>query len=616
MDPGRLKELFLEESRTHLDTAYEQFATLMTAEKPALAIGALLRSSHSLKGMAATMGYEPMVELAHALEDRFEIMRDEALSLDEVQEGACRTALALLAVMIDQAESGQPSPSPEAQTIVAQLRRPLLPTAQTPERKEDESPQRPPVSEPAVAKASSADAAPRSWRVECSLERGDPPRAAIRALKRLAEVGTIDTIHPPRVSGDPSEVSYRIQVTLLHPGPHHQLERQLGALFADAPLIIEPQSTQPKGVVERSGTGGWCRVHSEDIDRAFSAVRDLLQHQEGPFEADRMRRTARGAYASMRRLRLIEFSEISTRLHATVQQALSDTGRQAELRIEGGEERLDRSNLETLLPSLQHLLRNAVAHGIEPPTTREGNGKPARGAIVVRLSRRDRYWRLTVRDDGHGIDTAALRVLAVERGLLDASRAQAAPETVIRDLVFRPAFSSREDVDTLSGRGVGLDAVKHAMESLGGRVDFESQPGVYTEFVCEYPQQSSLQQALVVRSSESHYAFPLDCVNRVVDIEGLTSEPGRQVGLQEWLGIDDSRRTSSENYAVVIHDEDGPIAIRVDDVLGRRELLTQPVGPPLSRLTPYSLFATLEDGCVVMVLDLTRIDETGYHRER
>ena len=590
MDAVRLKELFLEESRLQLDAAFEQFDTLLQTDRPAVAIGALLRSSHSLKGMAATMGYAPMVELAHALEDRFEAMRDAGSGPNETQRDACRTALALLAEMIDEAVDGAPSRRDEAQPIIARLRKVDEPNREAPLKSRISPSQSKPIHEMA-------------WRVECSLDDEDPPRSAIRTLERLATLGTVRTVHPPRIGGGSSAARYRIQVTLLHEGPLSRLETELEATLGETTTSIEPEA--PYGVVtsETPAKHGWSRVRTEDMEQAFSGVRELLQRRDGPLAAENIRRIAGGVYETMQQMRLIEFSEIATRLRATVQRAASESGKQAHLEIEGGDGRLDQSCLEALIPSLQHLLRNAVAHGIESPRRRRELGKPAAGTLVVNLLRRERRWQLTVHDDGQGIKLDLLRRLGVERGLLEETEAATTPAGALRDLVFHPNFSSRTEVDTLSGRGVGLDAVRHGIESIGGHVNWNSTPGTFTEFVCNFPQQASLLPSLIVKSAGSHYAFPLDAIDRVIDRKEVMEQHLPSKDLQELVTPDSEPRTVEGKYAVVVHHSTDPLAIVVDEIIGHKELLTQPVGLPLSRLKPYSYFSTLEDGNVVVVID-------------
>lgn len=594
MDPIRLKELFLAESRLQLDTAFEQFEALLQTDRPAVAIGALLRSSHSLKGMAATMGYEPMVQLAHALEDRFEAMRDAERGPDETQRNACRTALTLLAEMLDEAVEGTPSHRDETQPLIARLGR------------TDESPAESPPP-PNVEMTRAKQSAELTWRVECSLDDDDPPRSAVRILEELATLGTVRTVHPPRISGGSSATRYRIQVTLLHEGPLARLETELEATLSATAIHVEPETPYDALSTAPPVRTGWCRVRIEDMEQAFSAVRELLQRRDGPLEAERIRRIAGDAYETMRQMRLIEFSDIATRLRATVQRATRECGKQAHLEFKGAEGRLDRSCLEALIPSLQHLLRNAVAHGIESPARRRELGKPEIGSIVVSLLRRDRHWQLTVRDDGHGIELDLLRRLAIERGLLRESEAATYPAASLRDLVFHPNFSSRSEVDTLAGRGVGLDAVRHGIESIGGHVNWNSTPGKFTEFVCTFPQQASLLASLIVRSAGSHYAFPLDAVDRVIDRREVAEQRLPSKNLQELVTSDTTPGALEGNFAVVVQRTSNPLAIVVEEIVGHRELLTQPVGPPLSRLTPFSFFSTLEDGQVVMVLDPQRL---------
>jgi two-component system chemotaxis sensor kinase CheA len=200
------------------------------------------------------------------------------------------------------------------------------------------------------------------------------------------------------------------------------------------------------------------------------------------------------------------------------------TGKRAEVELSGAELELDRAILDRLGDPLVHLVRNAVDHGLEPPAERRAAGKPETGLVAVSARRDKDTIRISVRDDGAGIDLDAVRARAVESGALHADLAGDLPPEELLAFVFRPGLSTREEVSDISGRGVGMDAVKATIESLGGHVELASQRGRGTETTLVVPITAAVQRVLLLGLGEDTVAVPIAKVERIVEIPARALE--------------------------------------------------------------------------------------------
>ena len=309
-------------------------------------------------------------------------------------------------------------------------------------------------------------------------------------------------------------------------------------------------------------------------------------------------------------------------------------GKRVDVQLVGAELELDRSILDRLNEPLLHLVRNAVDHGIESPQERREKGKAELGRIVVEGRREKDSIAIEVRDDGRGIDIERVRSRAVESGLLLADLAEDLPPDEIATLVFHPGLSTAETVSEVSGRGVGMDAVKAAIESLGGSVELKSEPGAGAGTTLRVPITAAVQRVLLVGVGEEIVALPLAKVERIAevassDIEGgegeaftmidddllLVLDLARQIaipmggsGAQE---VEEPKGTDSEApemVPLVVTEVRGErVALRVDRFLGREEIYVKPVSEMMAGVKGLAGLTMLDDGRPVFLLDLNHL---------
>ncbi|NYZ16833.1 chemotaxis protein CheA [Azospirillum sp. RWY-5-1] len=317
-------------------------------------------------------------------------------------------------------------------------------------------------------------------------------------------------------------------------------------------------------------------------------------------------------------LRLVPLARIFEPLPRLIREASRRLGKQVELRLDGSETEADKDVLDTLGEPLLHLVRNALDHGIEDPERRRGLGKPETGTIGVSARQERDGIVVSVSDDGAGIDPAALRRKAVERGLAEAGAVAAMTDAEALRLVFLPGLSTAADVSDLSGRGVGMDAVASAVHAAGGRVEIDSAPGHGTTVRLLLPLTTMVTRVLVVEAADQLYGLP------VASVTGMSRVPAADIRrvkhaesilfrgavvplfrLRRLLGMDDSAHLGrGDAAAVAVLDIGGQAAaLAVDRVRERADVIVRPMAGVLSRLRAYRGTAVLADGRLLLVLD-------------
>lgn len=356
-------------------------------------------------------------------------------------------------------------------------------------------------------------------------------------------------------------------------------------------------------------------LHSS-MDEGLSETETLLM-QQGRVNAE----VQRGLMGTL----MVPFSRQEARLQRVVKQTALDTGKRAELRFEGIEQELDRNVLERMVAPLEHLLRNAVVHGLESPQARAAAGKPETGVIQVSLRREGTQLAIDVRDDGQGLNYEAIRRTAVERGLM--ARSATLRESEVAMFIFEAGFSTARELTQTAGRGVGMDVVASEVKQLGGALELSSEPGKGTRFIIRLPLTLAMSQVLLVTVANEVYAIPL------TTLEGIARLPRSKLGdyLRDggprfnYGGLDYSVRElgglvdapphelpegSRTVPAVLIRLGEGltgterRVAVMVDSLLGNREIVSKAVGPQVSAVQGISGGTILPDGRVVLILDV------------
>ncbi|UDI92589.1 Hpt domain-containing protein [Pseudomonas sp. IAC-BECa141] len=606
-DP-ELLEIFLEEGFDIIENSGAALLRWQAEPGNRQEVETLLRDLHTLKGGARMVEIGPIGDLAHELEYLY-----ESLSAGTLQGSAELFALLQrghdrLAQMLDAVRAGQPCPP--ADRLISAIQNFSHPVVQTPAPV-------PPVAvkvEPAApAPEAGADMVKVSAELldelvnlagETSIFRGRIEQQVSDAQTALHEMETtiermrdqlrrLDTETQGRILSrqqvDAERLGYE-DFDPLEMDRHSQLQQLSRALFESASDLLDLKET---------------------LDRRAHDAENLLQ-QQGRINTE--------LQEGLMRTRMVPFERMLPRLKRIVRQVAEELGKDVAFTVGNAEGEMDRNVLERMAAPLEHMLRNAVDHGLESAEVRLAAGKPAQGQISLDLSREGGDIVFDIRDDGAGVPLDAVRRKAIKRGLL-APDAQISDRDVLQ-FILQPGFSTAEKITQISGRGVGMDVVHEEVRQLGGTMSIDSVPGQGVHFRIRLPFTVSVNRALMVQCGEDQYAIPLNTIDGIVrvlpnELDGhfRLDPPSYQYGgqryelcyLGELLKTAPRPKLSGQSLPVpvlLVQCNDRHIAVQVDTMAGTREIVVKSLGPQFASVQGVSGATILGDGRVVLILDL------------
>lgn len=648
IDMSKYLGLFASEAQEHLEGLARELVRV-EKEHSREAVDAMFRHAHSVKGMAASMGFEQIAVLAHRVEDLADRLRahPEAVTADATD--VLLAATDHLQAMVKAAGAGVPWP--DAQPLIQRLGdrlQALTGQAPGPTRVVPTAAVRDPLPPPA-APAPSPSTLPPHLNVRVKIS-GACPVPGVRAFlvhKKLAALGNVFSVQPPLEdlkSGRIPDGVLSLEIEVAGEKGAEAVRRAL-ATVADLETVDvgaveqktlpapKPEPEAPKALgVEAART---VRVKTEILDYFLDSAGELLlavahlrevakalpeAHKE-PVEAgvDRLRGLVKDLHDKVMSVRMTPLSLITDRLPRAARDIARKKGREVDLVIAGTEIELDRAILDELADPLLHILRNCIDHGLEAPEEREAAGKGARGRIVV-AARRDRDRVLVeIEDDGRGMDPARLKAVAVERGLVTEQAAAAMGDREAMMLCCLPGVSTASAVTDISGRGVGMDAVKRAVELVGGTLDIDSTRGRGTRFTLRLPLTVAVVNVLLVGVGDQVFGLPIAKVRAVVEADPTRLSRSRNAAMLPYDGalvpvhpLGELLRLVRLNGVgvkphVVIEGELGPLALEVDRLLGQEEAVLKPVSRPLDLIPGLAGVTILGTGRPIFILDVPRL---------
>ncbi|HEX7027984.1 MAG TPA: Hpt domain-containing protein, partial [Gammaproteobacteria bacterium] len=357
---------------------------------------------------------------------------------------------------------------------------------------------------------------------------------------------------------------------------------------------------------------------ANDLDNIKAALADLVGNSE--FLLQQQSKVGTELQEELLQTRMVKFQGLSSRLRRVVRQTALQLDKKVELEILGADTEIDRSVQERMLAPLEHMLRNAVFHGIEPKSERVAASKPETGTIRLEIDRDGSYIVLNVVDDGRGIDANRIRKKAIELGLMEPDEHKSDQEVI--QYILSDGFSTAETVSQIAGRGVGMDVVDNEIKQLGGSLTIVSDPGQGTMFSIRLPLTLTINQALLVQLAQDVYAIPL------VSIEGVALLSAKEIeenlvgkrkdyeyagntydmfylGVMLGVGLPESLSPELRYPLLLMRSGQRRVAVHVDAMLGRREIVVKPVGPQIAAIPGLSGATILADGRVAIILDIT-----------
>ena len=358
------------------------------------------------------------------------------------------------------------------------------------------------------------------------------------------------------------------------------------------------------------------RMMAESVNDVTTVQQGLLHNLDtAELALGSQARMARELQQGLMQVRMLPFDSLASRLYRVVRQSARELGKRATLDLRGGRIEVDRSVLEQMAAPLEHLLRNAVAHGIELPAERSATGKAETGSIVLTVNQEGNEIALTIADDGAGLDLDRIATQARARGLLGTD--ESADERRLTNMIFVSGFSTAREVSAVSGRGVGMDVVKAQTAAAGGRIEVTSRRGEGTCFALRLPLTLAVTQALLVQAGGRSWAVPSNMIVQAMEIKSAALHAMQDAHGIEWQGEhypyrylprllgDRESRPAEARYAWVLLLRAGAqtLALHVDGVRGNQEIIVKNAGPQLTRIVGMSGATVLGDGEIVLILN-------------
>lgn len=539
MDMSQYRELFISESREHLRSIGELVVLLEKNAGDREKIDALFRVAHSIKGMASSMGYGDIAELAHKIEDLMDKVRKGVFPFDAGVADILLEGADLLEAMVHDVEkngTGNLDIRELVQKIVDYKPKPME------ERHE--------VAPPAAVDQSAA-----------------PPPPPERASERHVE--------PPQ--------TVRVRTEVLD-----HLINTTGELITNKHRLM----TIGK------------EVGSAKLGEALAELSKLL----------------RELYGEVINVRMMPFAAISDRFPRMVRDLAKRSGKEVVFEIEGKEIELDRGILEELVDPLIHIIRNAVDHGLETEAERRDCGKQVKGRVTLSARREKDLVVIIIEDDGRGMDPAKLIASAIDKGLIRPEKAKLLSKQEALLLTCIPGFSTAREVTDVSGRGVGMDAVRSTIRSLAGSLAIESDVGKGSRIILKLPLTIAIINVLLAEVAGFCVAIPVSNIMRTMELRRrLVSTIGKQkvlyledeaiplFSLNSIFGVPYTPANREFISLFVAEIKGRKVGLAVDRFLGQQEVFTKPLRRPLAKLKGLAGGAILGDGKVVFILDVANM---------
>lgn len=588
---SQLLPIFLEEAQELLPLIGNDLRDWKTSPDDRQISQSLQRVLHTFKGSARMAGAMRLGELAHTMESKVQAALESGIfpaglieelesQMDRLSEGAER-------LHGSGKVPAEAPPQPEAGPAADAVR------GAVPERME------PPLSSPAAMLRINADALDRLVN-----EAGEV------GIARSRIEGELRTVKQSLLELDDSIVRLRSQLREMEIQADSQMQSRLSVLDADRHGFDPLEFDRYTRLQELT------RMMAESLHDVTTIQQTMLRNL-GEVDAAVLQqsRINRDLQQELMHTRTVPFSNINERLYRIVRQTARELGKKANLEIRDSHVELDRSVLEKISAPLEHMLRNAVGHGIEEPDQRRAANKQEIGEISVTLRQESNEIVIIVGDDGSGLDLGKLRQKGLEKGLIQSGGEVSDAELMA--FIFTPGFSTAEEVTELSGRGIGMDVVRSEISSIGGRIETASAPGKGTTFTVYLPLTLAVAQTVLVRSGNDLFAISSAMVEQVLRLKpdalsdlyerGAVESQGNVYPLhylQHLLGTRNSTATlPSYNSVLLLRSGIQRVALHVDELVKNQEIVVKNINPQLSRVPGVAGATVLGDGKIVLIIN-------------
>ena len=645
----KYKQTFLEEAREILIELESALLALNENRGDLELVGRAFRALHTIKGSGAMFGFDQLAGFSHNLENAFDEVRNGRLAVSSELINLSLSAFDQIKAMLDEAAGGEPASSVVAAEILTKLRE-VTGKGERPAEA---------VAPPAVVPAAPAGTV-RRWQVRFSpgadfMRHGANPLLLLRELRQLgsleikaslAAIPPISELDPERcyISWDMvlSTASTRAAMrdVFIFVEDICELVIEPAAELVAKPVVAEAAATAPKGAEKKFPPWGRrasdtpdnassIRVPAAKLDQFVDLVGELVtvqarlveiatRHDDADVVAvsEEIERLTTALRENSISIRMLPVRSTFERFRRLVHDLARDLHKEVELTIEGTDTELDKSVIDQLNDPLMHLIRNSMDHGIEPAAGRLAAGKRSSATIHLSARHSGASVLICVADDGGGINAAAVRARAIEKGLV-AAEAQLS-ESEVFALILAPGFSTAQTITDVSGRGVGMDVVRRSVEGLRGTIDIASKPGMGTTVTLRLPLTLAIIDGLLVRVGQAYFVLPLASTLECIELtrQDIDRANGKHVAnvrgeIIPYIRLREYFRLRSEpperEQIMVAETESGRYGFVVDEVLGDHQTVIKNLGRFYRHVDLVSGATILGNGTVALILDPHRL---------
>ena len=641
--PDEILEFFQPEAEEHLQVVSDCLISLEGNNNPE-EINRLFRAIHTVKGSAAQVGLKRLGAIAHRVEDLIGRLREAEIEPSAAVVDLCLASVDVLKKTLHRQWADESEMRAEVDSLLGRIAE-FAPSAEA-ELEPVAS-----TSEETGAEAEDAAQAPAMTRKASKLPVAANSAKSVRiALERLDRmmntVGEL-VINRTRMVGRVAELEKLVDTLGFSKERLHgkvaefQEKYEFNRISSSRNLGPWNPSTTPQRLSSAAAGDTWSDFSELEMDRyddfnilsrsmaEISAdVNEVLTQLQGYIgrvegDIDEFTKLAHHLQDEFTAARMVPIGTLYSRLSRAVRDAATSAGKQVELDLTGSETELDNNIIQQISDPLVHLVRNSVAHGIEPVEGRRAAGKSDVGKVSLRAYHRGNHIYIEVEDDGGGIDYDRVKASAIERGLVSPETADRLTDRDFREMLFHPGFSTAPAKTELAGRGVGLDVVRANLNALNGEIDIQSTRGQGTKFTLKVPLTLIISPALFVRCGGTSFALPLAVVeeirrlraDEIEDVGGKLLTKVRDVvteviRLDSYLGLPPLEAINGYFRMVVANAGNRQIGLVVEEVLGKDEIVIKNLGEYLRRVKLFPGTTIAPDGSLILLIDLNRMVAT------